>query len=121
MTREDGSRASPADDIVEAFAAGRLVGLPSDCDPSLDEDGAYLIASEVHARRIERGERPVGRKIGFTNRGVWAEYGVDAPIWGHVYDSTVLYATDGHADVAVDHLIQPCVEPEIQLLSLIHI
>ncbi len=32
-----------------------------------------------------RGERPIGRKIGFTNRNIWAEYGVYAPIWGDVY------------------------------------
>jgi len=31
-------------------------------------------------------EMPVGRKIGFTNRTVWAEYG---PIWGYVYNRTL--------------------------------
>ena len=25
---------------------------------------------------------PVGRKIGFTNRTIWAEYNVYGPIWG---------------------------------------
>ena len=29
-------------------------------------------------RRRARGERPVGRKIGFTNRNIWAEYGATA-------------------------------------------
>ena len=40
-------------------------------------------------KREARGERPIGRKIGFTNRTIWAEYGVYAPMWGHVYDRTV--------------------------------
>jgi 2-oxo-3-hexenedioate decarboxylase len=105
----------PADAVLDALDSHRLIGLLSDRDPSLDEDGAYAIAWEVDARRRERGERPVGRKIGFTNRTIWAEYGVSAPIWSHVYDSTVRHAPDGHARVALGHLLQPRIEPEIQL------
>ena len=106
---------NPVDAILDALDSHRLIGLLSDSDPSLDEDGAYAIAWAVHARRLERGERPVGRKIGFTNRTIWAEYGVSAPIWGHVYDSTVHRAADGDARLAVGHLLQPRIEPEIQL------
>jgi 2-keto-4-pentenoate hydratase len=92
-----------------------LIGLLSDRDPLLDEDGAYAIASEVHARRLARGEQPVGRKIGFTNRTIWPEYGVSSPIWGHVYDSTVHRSENGEAILDVGHLVQPRIEPEIQL------
>jgi 2-oxo-3-hexenedioate decarboxylase len=99
----------PAETILDAAAAGRLIGLLSDGDPPLDEDAAYAIAHEVHARRIERGEHPVGRKIGFTNRSVWPDQGV---IWGHVYDSTSRSASE---PLAVGHLLQPRIEPEIQL------
>ena len=106
---------SPAEIILDAFASHRLIAPLSDGDPSLDEDGAYAIACEVHARRVRRGEKPVGRKIGFTNRSIWAEVGVCAPIWGHVYDSTVHYAPGGEARLAVGHLLQPRIEPEIQL------
>ena len=104
-----------ADAVLDAIDRHRLIGLLSDRDPSLDEDGAYAIAWEVHARRRERGEKPVGRKIGFTNRTIWAEYGVRAPIWSHVYDSTVHHAPDGNARVAIGDLLQPRIEPEIQL------
>jgi len=106
----------PVDAILDAVESHRLIGLLSDGDPSLDEDGAYAIAWEVHARRLGCGERPVGRKIGFTNRTIWAEYGVWAPIWSHVYDSTVHHAPDSRAPrVAIGHLLQPRIEPEIQL------
>jgi len=106
----------PVDAILDAVESHRLIGLLSDGDPSLDEDGAYAIAWEVHARRLGWGERPVGRKIGFTNRTIWAEYGVWAPIWSHVYDSTVHHAPDSRAPrVAIGHLLQPRIEPEIQL------
>jgi hypothetical protein len=98
-----------------AFASQRLIRPLSTDDPAADEDGAYAIALEVYARRVRRGEMPVGRKIGFTNRSIWAEYRVSAPIWGYVYDSTVRYARAGEARVAVGHLLQPRIEAEIQL------
>jgi 2-oxo-3-hexenedioate decarboxylase len=37
----------------------------------------------------------VGHKIGFTNRTIYAEYGVYAPMFGYMYDRTVQYAGDG--------------------------
>jgi 2-oxo-3-hexenedioate decarboxylase len=106
---------SHADVVLDAFANRRLIGLLSESDPSLDEDAAYAVAHEIHARRVTRGERPVGRKIGFTNRTIWPQYGVWAPIWGHVYDSTTVCAAGGEARVEIGHLIQPRIEPEIQL------
>ena len=105
----------PAETILDAADSHRLIERLTEQDPSLDEDGAYAIAWDVHARRRERGERPVGRKIGFTNRSIWAEYGVWAPIWGHVYDSTLRHASDREVHLAIGHLLQPRIEPEIQL------
>jgi 2-oxo-3-hexenedioate decarboxylase len=69
----------------------------------------------VHRARVARGERPVGRKIGFTNRNIWAEYGVYQPIWGFVYDTTVVHAKDGRAELPLGGLFEPRIEPEIVL------
>src|SRR5262245_40622417 len=93
----------PAETILDAADSHRLIERLTEHDPSLDEDGAYAIAWDVHTRRRERGERPVGRKIGFTNRSIWAEYGVWAPIWSHVYDSTVRHAPDGEGPLPIRH------------------
>ena len=41
---------------------------------------AYRVSARILARRIARGERPVGWKIGFTNRTIWDEYGVHVSI-----------------------------------------
>jgi 2-keto-4-pentenoate hydratase len=75
---------------------------------------AYRIAGELRRLRVARGERPVGRKIGFTNRGIWDEYGVFQPIWGDVYDSTLQDVQAG-ASVGISHLPEPRIEPEIVL------
>jgi 2-keto-4-pentenoate hydratase len=104
-----------ADLVLDAFGSRRLIGLLSDRNPSFDQDGAYAIAAEVHQRRVERGENPVGRKIGFTNRAIWSERGLESPIWGHMYDSTVQYAPTAPVQVGISQLIQPRIEPEIQL------
>ena len=58
------------------------------CD-SFSEADAYAVTAKLRELRMARGEKPVGRKIGFTNRNIWAEYGVFQPIWGDVYDTTV--------------------------------
>jgi 2-keto-4-pentenoate hydratase len=106
---------SAAETILEAFSSRQLIGLLTDADPRLDQNGAYEIAREAHDRRVRLGENPVGRKIGFTNRAGWAEYGVRAPIWGYCYDSTLSYAEDAQASLRIGHLLQPRIEPEIQL------
>lgn len=81
----------------------------------LDLDDAYRIAAVVARWRIGRGERPVGWKIGFTNRTIWDEYGVHAPIWGPIYDTTVTQLR-GDADPGnceLGGLLEPRIEPEI--------
>jgi len=42
----------------------------------------YQQALAVRALRMARGEKPMGFKIGFTNRTIWPRYQVFAPIWG---------------------------------------
>jgi 2-keto-4-pentenoate hydratase len=108
MSREAGR-------ILDAFASRRLIAPLSTGDTSFDEDDAYAIALEIYRRRVLRGETPIGRKIGFTNRSIWREYHVSAPIWGHVYDSTVHYPDSGETRIDVSHLLQPRIEPEVQL------
>ena len=63
--------------------------------------------------REARGEVVVGRKIGFTNRTIWPEYGVYAPIWGYVYDTTLYRLADLNEPLAIGHLVEPRIEPEI--------
>ena len=84
-------------------------------DPSFDSGAAYRVSAEIFRRRRARGERPVGRKIGFTNRLIWDEYRVSSPMWGHVYSHTVTWLDEPVARLAIGHLSQPRIEPEIVL------
>ena len=73
----------------------------------------YAAARALHERRLREGWRAVGRKIGFTNRTLWPLYGVYEPIWGIVYDRTLVRSRDGRATVPLTGLAQPRIEPEI--------
>jgi len=64
-------------------------------------------------REARRGELPVGRKIGFTNRTIWPEYNVYAPIWGYVYDRTVHDLAEITEMFSLKGLAEPRIEPEI--------
>ena len=59
--------------------------------------------------REARGESPVGRKIGFTNRAVWAH----EPMWGYVYDRTIHTVSGGETTLSLAGLVEPRIEPEI--------
>jgi 2-oxo-3-hexenedioate decarboxylase len=56
---------------------------------------------------------PVGRKIGFTNPQMWSIYGVREPIWGYVYNTTVVRPTASHVQCNIGQFAEPKIEPEV--------
>ena len=76
---------------------------------------AYEVARRVHDLRVANGETVIGRKIGFTNRAVSKSYGLSAPIWGYMYDSTVRDLSPVNARFPLTGLTEPRIEPEIVL------
>lgn len=91
-------------DAGELWAPDAAASIPDDVA------AAYQTALAVRALRITRGEHPRGFKIGFTNRGIWERYQVFAPIWGTVWDTT-LVAPDSPVDLLPT--CQPRIEPEL--------
>jgi 2-oxo-3-hexenedioate decarboxylase len=104
-----------ATELLDALDGNATIGTVTGRDPGFDVDAAYRVSAEILRRRRARGEKPIGRKIGFTNRTIWAEYGVAVPIWACVYDSTVTYFDEPGGRLAIGHLVQPRIEPEIVL------
>jgi len=87
----------------------------TDAAPGFDLDLAYEAARLVHEARLAAGASAVGRKIGFSNSNIWPQYGVNAPIWGYVYDTTLIDAGSGHASCSLGRFAEPRIEPEIVL------
>jgi 2-oxo-3-hexenedioate decarboxylase len=98
---------------LSAYDAHRLIEPPSALDPTLDLAQAYRVLAQIQDERRRRGERTVGRKIGFTNRNIWPEYGVDSPIWAPVYDTTLVTARGEPVEYSLARTVSPRIEPEI--------
>ena len=83
--------------------------------PEFDAAAAYAVADMIHVMRLAEGARAVGRKIGFTNPAMWAQYGVSAPVWAYVYDTTVTYLDDTAVTQtsSLRGFVNPKIEPEI--------
>ena len=74
---------------------------------------AYAVAKIIHEMRLKEGAIPVGRKIGFTNPEMWSIYGVREPIWGYLYDSTVVNPAGSTFRCRIGRFAEPKIEPEI--------
>jgi 2-keto-4-pentenoate hydratase len=95
--------------ILEQAALTRTaVGKLTDLFP-IDVTAAYRIQRENIRRRLQRGERITGVKMGFTSRAKMEQMGVDDVIWGILTDA--MGADAGACDVG--GLIHPKVEPEL--------
>ena len=99
--------------LLEALDHGTLVSPPAQAGAGNDWAAGYQVAAEILRLRRARGEKTVGRKIGFTNRNIWAQYGATSPIWAHVYDDTLIHARDNTATLSLAGSAQPRIEPEI--------
>jgi len=102
-----------AKELIDLHEHPRLVPPFSSRFPGLTAETGYAAARQLHAHRLAQGWQPAGRKNGFTNRGLWARYGVDGPMWGAVYDRTLVFSRENKAVVPLAGLVQPRIEPEI--------
>jgi 2-oxo-3-hexenedioate decarboxylase len=102
-----------AGEVFSLLGTGRQVTPFSSRFPGFDLAEAYRITAKVRALREKSGEVVRGRKIGFTNRTIWAEYGVYAPIWGYVYDRTVHDIENIRGEFSLAGLSDARIEPEI--------
>ena len=101
-----------ADEVLATLGTGRPIEPFSARPAGLSLDESYRVATVLNRMREARGEKRLGRKIGFTNRTIWEQYKVYAPIWGYVYDSTV-HDLGKTPSLSLTGLPEPRIEPEI--------
>ena len=90
-----------ADRLIAAYDNVQTLDPITSSFPECDVSAAYEILHEINRRREANGWKRVGRKIGFTNRTIWARYGVGRPMWAPCYSCTVHQAPDGRAEIAL--------------------
>jgi 2-oxo-3-hexenedioate decarboxylase len=103
-----------ADEVLSVLGTRRQITSPASRDAAFDLRAAYRVARKIRDLREARGERPVGRKIGFSNRAAWADLKVSAPIWGYMYAATI-HDLGPSARASLAGLAEPRIEPEIMI------
>ena len=102
-----------AKELIDLHDHPRQVPPFSSRFPGLTAESGYAAARQLHAHRLAQGWKLAGRKNGFTNRGIWERYGVNGPMWGAIYDRTLIFSEKNRATVSLAGLVQPRIEPEI--------
>jgi 2-oxo-3-hexenedioate decarboxylase len=102
-----------AKEVLAAHRDRRQIAPLTARSARLSLDQAYQVTAAVRQAREARGERVIGRKIGFTNQTIWDEYDVHAPIWGYVYDTTLRRLSDSGSPFDLSSVVEPRIESEI--------
>jgi len=91
------------------FSGNGVLPITSD-NAGLTVEEAYQIQLENIKRKIERGKKIVGKKIGLTSLAMQRLLGVDEPDYGHLLDSMVV---ENGGKISIEKVLQPKVEAEI--------
>jgi 2-oxo-3-hexenedioate decarboxylase len=107
-------------DVVEELAdrldkaATEAVAVPQlTSTVTFDARDAYRVQTALVARRVARGDRVVGLKMGLTSKAKMIQVGVDEVIWGRLTAATRI---DDGGNIELDRFIHPRAEPEVAFL-----
>ena len=101
------------DELYQALITRSVIDPLTARHPELTVEHAYRIQQRMIERRVEAGERIIGKKIGVTSRAVMNMLGVYQPDFGYMLDGMIY--NEG-ASVPIDTLIQPKAEGEIAFI-----
>ena len=79
----------------------------------LTPDQAYAVQKAAIARRLKRGEKRAGIKMGLTSRAKMVQVGVSEVIWGRLTDAMRL---EEGGTLVFKNYVHPRIEPEIAFL-----
>jgi len=101
------------DELYTALTTGQTVSPLTSRGFDISIEDAYYIQQHMLSRRLENGERVIGKKIGVTSAAVMNMLGVHQPDFGYLLDGMVY--NEGES-IPMDTLIQPKAEGEIAFL-----
>ncbi len=101
------------DELYDALRGNSVVDPLTTRHEGITVVDAYGVQERLIARRLEAGERVVGKKIGVTSRAVMNMLGVFQPDFGYLLDGMIV--GDGES-IDTKTLIQPKAEGEIAFI-----
>ncbi len=106
--------ASLAKRLEQAQLTGATINKVTDDYPNLDWGDAYNIQWAIRQRKLDRGGRIVGLKMGLTSWAKMRQMGVETPIYGFLVDE---FSVPDGGVVDAGKLIHPRVEAEIAVVT----
>lgn len=110
MTQQDIDINALGDELYDALEEGRMIEPLTERYPEMTISDGYGIQQRLIQRRLNQGEKIIGKKIGVTSQAVMDMLGVDQPDFGQLTDRMVVNQGDS---IAMSRLIQPKAEGEI--------
>lgn len=110
MKLSDEKIRSYGDALYQALTSASTIAPLREQEAEITIEDAYRIQSHMVKRRLEAGERVIGKKIGATSRAVQELLGVYQPDFG-ILTSGMLIPEDQEVDLGT--LIQPKAEAEL--------
>jgi len=98
------------DELYDAWRERRVVAPLLERFPSITVADGYAIQSRMVTRRVQAGERIIGKKIGVTSKPVQDMLGVYEPDFGQLTSGMVCSESDG---IDLSSMIQPKAEAEL--------
>lgn len=99
--------------VDDAAREGQTIRQLTARTDDIDVETAYEIQRMSIERRLERGERVVGMKMGLTSRAKMEQVGVHEPIYGHLTEAMIV--RDGET-IGMTGRCHPRAEPEIAFI-----
>jgi len=101
-----------AETVDNAALNARSIKQLSETTPITVDEG-YAIQAASFGRRLARGEKQVGVKMGFTSRAKMIQMGLSDLVWGRLSDRMLI--EDG-TEIDIKNYVHPRVEPELAFL-----
>jgi 2-keto-4-pentenoate hydratase len=101
-----------AQKIFDELGPTRQIDLYTKGCPDLSMEEAYRVQFMLAKMRREAGHHQIGMKIGLSNPAIQQQFGVNEPVFGHMFD---IMGLDDNA-IDTDKYITPIIEPEITFL-----
>lgn len=99
-----------ADRLDNAATSARATGQITADHADFTLEDAYAVQARLIDRRIARGERLIGIKMGFTSKAKMIQMGVSDLIWGRLTDAMEI--VDGGV-LDMSRFVHPRIEPEV--------
>jgi 2-oxopent-4-enoate/cis-2-oxohex-4-enoate hydratase len=101
------------DELYTALTTRQVIDPLTSRHSEITIEDAYHIQQRMLSRRLDAGEKVVGKKIGVTSAAVMNLLGVRQPDFGYMLDGMIY--NEGEA-IPIDTLIQPKAEGEIAFM-----